>query len=86
MTRYGTFDGNAFDDDTFDTDVFELHHSDHLKGTPMRNPTNPTEIPPQDKNRDIEKYINRGQPAPQPDLNRDMSSAIERESNKRRNG
>lgn len=23
MTRYGTFDGNAFDDDTFDTDVFE---------------------------------------------------------------
>ncbi|SEB94481.1 hypothetical protein [Bradyrhizobium erythrophlei] len=42
--------------------------------------------PPQDKNREIESYINRGQPAPQPNLNRDLSSAIERESNKRRNG
>ncbi|MGX1363684.1 hypothetical protein [Bradyrhizobium elkanii] len=51
----------------------------------MRNPTNPTEIPPQDKNRNIESYINRGQPAPQPDLDRDMSRDIERESNKRRN-
>ena len=42
--------------------------------------------PPQDKNRNIESYINRGQPAQQPGLNRGMSSAIERESNKRRNG
>ncbi|MCW2130185.1 hypothetical protein M2226_008929 [Bradyrhizobium elkanii] len=51
----------------------------------MRNPTNPTEVPPQDKNRNIESYTNRGQPAPQPNLDRDMSRDIERESNKRRN-
>lgn len=40
--------------------------------------------PPQDKNRDIESYINRGQPAPQPKLDRDISRQIERES--KRNG
>ncbi|MBP1065317.1 hypothetical protein JOE51_006784 [Bradyrhizobium japonicum] len=51
----------------------------------MRSTTDPTEKPPQDRNRDLESYINSGRPAPQPDLNRNIGDMLEREHGKRRN-
>lgn len=39
MSRFGTFDGNAFDDDAFDTDVFEPVTPPSSSWTNIANPS-----------------------------------------------
>jgi hypothetical protein len=56
-----------------------------LKGPDIDTPNPKVKSSPEPKARNIESYINRGVPAPQPSSGHSIYDQVERESNKRRN-
>jgi hypothetical protein len=52
----------------------------------VKNSTDMTKKPQQDKNRNVESYLTSDKQLKQPNLNRDMSAEVARVSNQRKNG